>query len=175
MRLGHCQGDCDMFRFVGLCASIVCVVCAAATVAAQERGGLPPNSAFVVDPNGTSVQLPTFNFFTISTTVLVPDRGSMVIGGVNSGSSASGQSGGPLFSQRAGGSAFGGGNVSIGVQIHDLKEMDRQMLAGAAGAKSGEAVNHWAVRVEEARKSSAGRPTMSVAEARRLRASGSVR
>jgi len=143
--------------------------------AAQDRTGLPPNTAFIVDPNGTTVQLPTFNFFTISTTVLVPDRGGMALGGINSASGATRTNGGPLATQRAGGSVLGGGNISVGVQIHDLKEMDRQLLAGAAGAKSPDAVHQWAVRVEEARKSSAGRPTMSVAEARRIRDGGTAR
>ena len=134
----------------------------------------------------TTVQLPTFNFFTISTTVNVPDRGSVSLGsvslgGVNSAADAARQNGVPGLigvpglGNRAIGSSRGGSNMSVGVTIIDLKEMDRQLLADAAGAKSTDAANHWAVRVEEARKSSAGRPTISVAEARRIRESGAAR
>lgn len=129
----------------------------------------------------TTVQLPTFNFFTISTTVNVPNGGTMSLGGVNSAADGVRQNGVPGLSglpglgNRAIGSSRGGSNMSVGVTIIDLKEMDRQLLAGASGAKSSDAANHWAVRVEEARKSSAGRPAISVAEARRLRESGATR
>lgn len=129
----------------------------------------------------TTVQLPTFNFFTISTTVNVPDRGTMSLGGVNSAADGSrtngvpGLGGAPGFGNRAIGSSRSAGNVSVGVTIIDLKEMDRQLLADSAGAKSTDAANQWARRVEEARRSSAGRPTISVAEARRLRESGTAR
>lgn len=129
----------------------------------------------------TTVQLPTFNFFTISTTVNVPDRGTMALGGVNTAADGSRQNGVPGLSgvpglgNRAIGSTRGGSNMSVGVTIIDLQEMDRQLLADSAGAKSSDSANQWAIRVEEARKSSAGRPTISVAEARRIRESGAAR
>jgi hypothetical protein len=59
--------------------------------------------------------------------------------------------------------------MSVGVQIHDPAAMDKAILAEAQAARDLEAGNAWATRFEQARQSSAGRPAMSVAEARRLR------
>lgn len=144
--------------------------------ATHPHSTLPPNSAFIVDGNGTSVQLPTFSFFSISTSVLVPDHGSMTIGGMNSGTAAQASSGLPVLGQRSLGTTHGVGSMSVGVQIHDLKAMDRELLADAAVRKPEEGARAWTERVERAKQSSAGRPTISVAEARRLRgAAGAVR
>ena len=54
-----------------------------------------------------AVQLPTFNYFTVQTTVSVPDRGGAVLGGVNRASSGTTSRGfGPLRN-RASGSSIG--------------------------------------------------------------------
>lgn len=133
--------------------------------AAGHDHGLP----LIVQPGATTVQLPTFNMFTISTTVLVPDRGSMSLGGSGGSRSASHSNGGPGFANRAGGSSSGASSLSVGVQVHDLAAMDQALLDEAKKAKQSEANTAWATRFEQARQSSAGRPTISVAEARRLR------
>jgi hypothetical protein len=119
-------------------------------------------------PGGTSVQLPTFSFFTISTTVLVPDSGGTFLGGVNSGAGVGRQNGAPgLAGSRAGGSGVNAGGISVGAQIHDLREMDRQLLAGGRQLTSAEqATNVWHARLDRAKQSTAGRPTISMAEAR---------
>jgi hypothetical protein len=120
-------------------------------------------------PGGTSVQLPTFSFFTISTTVLVPDSGGTFLGGLNSGSAVGRQNGAPgLAGSRAGGSSVNAGGISVGAQIHDLREMDRQLLAGGRNQLSAaeQATNAWHARIERAKQSSAGRPAISLAEAR---------
>ena len=135
-----------------------------ATVAGFDNG-----TPLVVGQPATTVQLPTFNFFTINTSVLVPDRGSASLGGVGRGSAATRTNGGPGFSNRTGGSVNGTSGMSVGVQVHDLAAMDKALLDEARAAREIESTNHWASRVEQAKQSSAGRPTMSVAEARRLR------
>ncbi len=151
----------------------------AASVGAQEYPGFVPgfdaSHPLITTAPGTSVQLPTFSFFTISTTVNVPDSGGAFMGGINSAGSASRTNGGPGFSNRAGGSGLNGGGVSVTAQIHDLREMDRQLLAEAAAERKYQAAQLWAARVERAKVSTAGRPTISVAEARQARATGNIR
>lgn len=160
-----------MFRLLVAGYVVACIASQSACAQVHAPAGhLPPNSAFVVDGNGTSVQLPQFNFFTISTSVMVPDRGSAVLGGVGRASSASGQSGLPLLPQRAIGGTHTAGGISVSVQVHDLKAMDRELLADAAAARrTDDPARAWYDRVAQAKQSSAGRPTISVAEARRLR------
>jgi len=75
------------------------------------------------------VQLPTFHVFGVSTTVLVPDRGSAYLGGVNS-ARRGGQQFGP--GNRAYGRTTSAGGVSASATIIDLGEMDRALLAEAA-------------------------------------------
>jgi len=81
------------------------------------------------------VQLPTFQFTGVSTTVSVPDHGTASLGGNTtsfSGSNSRGLLGptGPLFNNR--GLANGGTttNFSITAQIHDMDAMDRALLGG---------------------------------------------
>jgi hypothetical protein len=78
----------------------------------------------------TTVQLPSFHFFTVNTSVMVPDRGTMVLGGIG-GSGQGSYSSGPGFfpGNRATGSTSGASQMSIHVQIHDLHEMDELLLA----------------------------------------------
>lgn len=147
--------------------------------AAQEVPRLRPHpgeqlgSPLVIDRNAaTTVQLPTFSFFSISTTVMVPDSGTRFIGGVGGAGSGT-RSNGP--GSRSSASGIDAGGMSIGVQIHDLKEMDRALLADkrardAAAAASAQAEQRWSARFERVKESTAGRPTMSVAEARRAAA-----
>src|SRR5437899_3099805 len=97
--------------------SAVAAICFAASmgIAVGETGvavaqtapaaGHDPGLPLIVQPGATTVQLPTFNLFTISTTVLVPDRGSMSLGGSGGSRSASHSNGGLGFSNRAGGSS----------------------------------------------------------------------
>jgi hypothetical protein len=82
-----------------------------------------------------TVQLPSFRFFGVSTTVLVPDRGAAVLGGNSTAYSGSQSRGlpllggaGPLGQSR--GIAQGGttGQMSVTAQIHDLEAMDTAVL-----------------------------------------------
>ena len=87
-----------------------------------------------------TVQLPTFHVTGVSTTVIVPDRGSVYLGGVHRSSIGSRQFGTPLsgFRNRAIGRASAAGSMSIHATIIDHDEIDRALLAEAArrrGAK----------------------------------------
>jgi len=120
----------------------------------------------VIDQSAaTTVQLPTFSFFSISTTVMVPDSGTGFIGGVGRGASGLHSNG---LGSRAGASGLDAGGMSIGVQIHDFKAMDRALLGDKKAADAQAAAeDRWIARYERAKESTAGRPTLSVAEARR--------
>ncbi len=83
-----------------------------------------------------TVQLPTFHYFGVQTTVVVPDRGSMSLGGVGSyvGTRTQFDKVGPSSS----GFNRNWSGLSMRATIHDLEAMDRAILAEAArrrGAK----------------------------------------
>lgn len=75
------------------------------------------------------VQLPTWHVFGVSTSVLVPDQGTLVLGGVNRGSRGT-QSFGP--GSRGSGRSASAGAVSVSATIIDHGEIDRALLAKAA-------------------------------------------
>jgi len=88
-----------------------------------------------------AIQLPTFRFFGMSTTVEVPDGGGASLGGNNS--SASGRSergipglGGRPFENVATGSANRGGSMGATATIHDMAAMDRRLLGTDDAAAS---------------------------------------
>ena len=86
---------------------------------------------------GQRIQLPTFKFFGVQTTVSVPDRGGAYMGGVRrsaSGSSSHGVPGlgGPLFRNRGIGRSQSAGGVGISATIIDHAELDRAVLAEGA-------------------------------------------
>lgn len=86
---------------------------------------------------GTTVQLPTFNFFTVATTVEVPDSGGGSLGGVGSAASGRIERGIPglgfrPFANSATGLARSGGDMSVHAEIQDLDAMDRALLGNDA-------------------------------------------
>ena len=95
---------------------------------------------------GQVVQLPTFGVFSVRTTVVVPDRGGAYLGGVSRaryGSSAYGTPGfskvpgmGRLFTNRSSGAVVSSSDAFVSATIHDLHEMDRAVLAAAAGQRT---------------------------------------
>ena len=85
---------------------------------------------------GQTVQLPTFRHTTVSTTVLVPDRGSTSLGGFSGSSSGSNSRGipggaGPLFRSRSVGRSSGASNMSVHVTIIDHQLWDDAVMASA--------------------------------------------
>jgi hypothetical protein len=76
-----------------------------------------------------TVQLPTFNSFSVGTTVIAPDAGIATAGGVRrTGSSWRGY--GPLPRGSAGSGMAATAGVRAGAVIHDFDHIDTQLLAG---------------------------------------------
>jgi hypothetical protein len=106
---------------------IVCVVCVVGAVA-----GAPAALAQQPLP-ATTVQLPTFSVFTVRTSVLVPDGGMASMAGISRGADGRVMRGvGPLANRGLGGSRAASG-VSVSSRIIDHEEIDRAILAAAAG------------------------------------------
>ena len=75
----------------------------------------------------TTVQLPTFHVFTVQTTVSVPDRGGLALGGISRGADGRVMLG-PL-GNRATASNRGAGGVSATATIIDNQDIDQAILA----------------------------------------------
>jgi hypothetical protein len=90
------------------------------------------------------IQLPTFRFFGLSTTVSVPDRGSAYLGGVSRSAMSRSERGLPILSRvPVAGRAFGNraiagrtdlSGASVSAYIHDFEAMDEELLGQAAAA-----------------------------------------
>lgn len=93
----------------------------------------------------TAVQLPTFNFFTTSTTVTVPDQGNTLMGSVNRSSSGNTTRGVPILGKIPGlnrgfkntgiGSSTSASQMRVSATIIDLNELDEAVLAEAAARR----------------------------------------
>lgn len=150
---------------IGRALAIAAVLNAAIVWAQQPPAGVP-----------TTVQLPTFSYFRVETSVSIPDSGGAYSeaaqrarqsknfpglrpAGAGLGGTAWGRSG------RAGqgrGRELGAAGVTAHSTIHPTaEEMDAAPPARIADS--------FAEKLHAARESSAGRPAMSVIEARRLR------
>ena len=91
---------------------------------------------------GQFVQLPTFRQFNVNTTVVVPDGGSVSLGGVNTSRSGMVTNSIPglgrlpvanrLFQNRSIGRQSGSSHATISARIIDLREMDEAILRQAA-------------------------------------------
>jgi hypothetical protein len=80
----------------------------------------------------TTVQLPSFAFFSVNTTVSVPDSGGASLGGMNHARDASATRGfGPLRNRGLGGDRLASG-VSVHATIIDHDELDRAVRGEAA-------------------------------------------
>lgn len=77
-----------------------------------------------------TVQQPVMRTFGVGTTVVAPDRGGAYAAGVRR--AADSRFRGGFFPQPAAvGREMSGGNVTVHAWIHDLREMDEQVLASA--------------------------------------------
>jgi hypothetical protein len=91
---------------------------------------LLPAAAFA---QGITLQEPTFSSFSIGTTVVVPDQGSTLLGGISRSASGSSEFGvpmlpGPLFKSRGIGRDTSASSVRATVFIHDFNAMDQALL-----------------------------------------------
>lgn len=97
----------------------------AGTATAQNGLGRPTN---------ISVQLPVVSVFNVRTTVMVPDGGTMSLGGVSrhrSGSRSRGVPGlgGPLFRNRGIGYSTAGSHANVTATIISNREISEDLLA----------------------------------------------
>ena len=113
----------------------------------------------------TVVQLPTFSFFSVSTTVSVPDAGDGILGARHRSSQGRLRFGpGSRLSPRAIGGGFAASSARVQGVIHDLQALDDETLAKAPCPPRLTALAPLPPR--PAGVSSAERPRGSVAEAR---------
>lgn len=125
--------------------------------------GMPPALAGPLPP-GTTVQLPTFQFFTVGTTVSVPDSGRAFVAGprvLSTGSTAFGPS-----DQGAGrtiGQAVVGGNLHLSAEIHLQPDEEPLPTVGTAHGAEAHLIGR---QLQAARASSAGQADVSVDQAR---------
>lgn len=80
-----------------------------------------------------SLQLPTYTFFGVSTTVMVPDNGAAFLGGINRAASGRNEFGVPGLAlpglqSRSIGQDMSASNVWTTVTIHDFDAMDQAIL-----------------------------------------------
>lgn len=97
--------------------------------------GLASNS---LAQSPTTVQLPTFSFFTVNTTVSVPDSGGTYLGGLLRGRDSSSMRGlapFPGLASRGIASERSAGGMSIRAWIHDFRKLDDAILAEAAATR----------------------------------------
>lgn len=98
---------------------------------------LVAGTAFAQRP-ATAVQLPTFSFFSAGTTVSVPDRGSVYLGGVKRAATGRNEFGVPLlpfrpFRNTAIGREVSASNLHVTATIHDFEAMDEFLLSQPTG------------------------------------------
>lgn len=94
-----------------------------------------------------TVQLPTFTYTTGVTTVLVPDQGEVLMGGIYRASDSRNQFGVPVlghvpvlgrpFNNSSIAQNRGATTLSVKAQIHDFEAMDEAILAEAAARRGG--------------------------------------
>lgn len=81
-----------------------------------------------------AVQQPVVSNIGVTTTVSVPDRGTVLLGGVSRSASSRRQSGFWPFATRPYGREVSHSNITATVRIHDLRAMDEYLLAIESGA-----------------------------------------
>jgi hypothetical protein len=84
----------------------------------------------------TTVQLPSYQYFTTGTSVSVPDCGSAYLGGVNRAQSGRNEFGSPLspLKNRAFGSRRSTSGASVSVYIHDFAALEEELLGQSAAS-----------------------------------------
>jgi hypothetical protein len=122
----------------------------------------------------TTVQLPTFSFFTVQTTVSVPDGGSMSLaGGINRAADGT-VTRGMAPPNRGIGSTRGASGVSVHARILDREQMDKAVLAEAAAKRSETISSMLARTAATAGRASSGTAVESVAAIRQKNAAAAA-
>ena len=95
---------------------------------------------------GTTVQLPTFNFTTVNTTVMIPDGGSATLGGIDRMAEGSVDRGTPLlgkipylnrlFKNRAIGKTVSSSRFRAHARIMILDELEKEVMDQASAARA---------------------------------------
>ncbi len=85
-------------------------------------------SAVNAQQYGTTVQLPTFSFFSVSTTVLAPDSGRGYMGMLSRAGRVRPTYGAPLVRNRGLSNFANFAGMSVSAQVHDLRWMDEMLL-----------------------------------------------
>jgi hypothetical protein len=117
------------------------------------------------------VQLPTFSQFSVSTTVMVPDSGGVMLGGIDSAREGANEFGFGPFRDRGIGREFHSSRLSATASIIDLHEMDEMTLAKAgSGTPVDLATLEKADRVIRGISQTTDRGIMSVSALKRERA-----
>jgi hypothetical protein len=118
-------------RLSSLLATALLMICGTAAYAQ----GQPPQQPIGPALPATTVQLPTFSFFTVQTTVSVPDGGGISLGGVDRGVDSTVNRSSGLTRNRGLGSSRTASGVRVSATIIDREEMDRAVLAEAAAKR----------------------------------------
>lgn len=118
--------------------------------------------------SGQVVQLPTFRSFGMSTSVVVPDRGAVYMGGNGRAATGWNEFGSPLgpFNNRGLGMLHSAGAVSVSAYVHDFAAMDAYLLSQASGNRTAESPPASTSALQRASASSATQAVRSVAELR---------
>lgn len=118
--------------------------------------------------SGQVVQLPTFRSFGMSTSVVVPDRGAVYMGGNGRAATGWNEFGTPLvpFGNRSPGMLHSAGAVSVSAYVHDFAAMDAYVLNQASGKRVAGSPPVRASALQRASASSAAQAVRSVAELR---------
>ncbi len=109
--------------------------CSAVLALASLAHAQAPQQPNLQNLPASTVQLPTFSVFNVTTTVSVPDRGSISLGGNGGGVDAT-VNRSPIRNRSTSSSRTASG-MSVHATIIDHSELDRAVLASAA-AKRGE-------------------------------------
>ncbi len=107
---------------------------------------------------GQVVQLPTLNTFSMDTSVMVPDRGTMSLGGNGYGAYGSSQRG-PLPIGPNYGSTRSAAGVSVSATIIDLNELDRLIRSQANSSQAAVDLSPAKSTVSKFRHTNKGIPT----------------
>ncbi len=85
----------------------------------------------------TAVQLPTYSMFTTSTTVSVPDRGNVLLGGINRAATGRNEFGTPLspFRNTGIGMDRSASSVRVSAFIHDFEAMEEALMSQPSTAR----------------------------------------